>query len=96
MIFKLSSVETKNITHKFVLCLFSADTEVFKVKKSSTSRRIAKQLKKEKKSRNQGPNGNSGRYSDDENDSSEESTKKRHEEDEEAKAEERIRVRASK
>ena len=31
--------------------LFSEDTEVFKVKKSSHSKRIAKQLKKEKKER---------------------------------------------
>ncbi|XP_013061045.2 PAX3- and PAX7-binding protein 1-like [Biomphalaria glabrata] len=67
-----------------------ADTEVFKVKKSSHSRRIAKQLKKEKKSRGQGQNGDADNSSDNEENSGEDS-KRRSRDEEEAKADERIK-----
>lgn len=40
-------------TECVIFILFSEDTEVFKVKKSSHSKRIAKQLKKEKKERDE-------------------------------------------
>ncbi|XP_059152632.1 PAX3- and PAX7-binding protein 1-like [Physella acuta] len=72
-----------------------ADTEVFKIKKSSHSRRIAKQMKKEKKGKDQGDDWNGHNLDDDEYedrvDKNNEDMICRRRQEEEEEAEEKIR-----